>query len=100
MIERIDDGELLIRNDDNTYSFVKNYSYEPFRYAYDVLMKHADCKGKFRGLEIKICVWKEVIKQNKEDDAKLKEYCKDCDGYDEHCSANYENYFKNLEKSK
>lgn len=47
-----------------------------------------------------ICMWKRVYEQNKLEDEKAREYCKDCNGYDVECSANYENHFKNLEERK
>jgi len=50
LIERIDDGELLRLNDDNkTYSFINSKMGEPFRYTYEVLMKHY--QKRFRELE-------------------------------------------------
>lgn len=52
-IERIDDGELLLLNEDNkTYSFRGSEMGTPFRYVYEVLMESDKCKGKFRVLDI------------------------------------------------
>ena len=52
LIERIDDGELLKKNKNGTYSFINSLMDEPFEYDYDSLMESPEYKGYFRDLEI------------------------------------------------
>jgi len=51
-IQRIDDGELLKRNEDNTYSFINSKMDKPFKYSYETLINDIKFKGKFRKLNL------------------------------------------------
>ena len=47
LIRRIDDGQMLRRNADNTYSFVDSEMGEPYKYTFERLMDDPRCKGAF-----------------------------------------------------